>query len=181
MVALSDESLLAGMASGDQDAAASFVRRYQTRVYGLVLTIVGVPTLAEDVAQNTFVKAWRSADSYDPRRGRASTWLLTIARNAAIDAVRYRHEQPMDPETLLAVLTARSASDEGPGPDSSLALRQALADLPPEQAGPIVMMTVYGLTAQEVASRDDVPLGTVKTRVRRGLLALRARLETRDG
>ena len=180
MVALSDESLLAGMASGDQHAAAAFVRRYQARVYGLALTIVGVPALAEDVAQDAFVKAWRSADSYDARRGRVSTWLLTIARNAAIDAMRYRHEHPMDPETLLAVLTARPEDDDGSDPDSSLGLRQALADLPPEQAGPIVMMTFYGLTAQEISARHDVPLGTVKTRVRRGLLALRARLEVRD-
>jgi RNA polymerase sigma factor (sigma-70 family) len=180
MVALSDESLLAGMASGDQHAAAAFVRRYQARVYGLALSIVGVPALAEDVAQDAFVKAWRSADSYDTRRGRVSTWLLTIARNAAIDTMRYRHEQPMDPETLLAVLTTRSESDEGPDPDRSLGLRQALADLPPEQARPIVMMTFYGLTAQEISSRNDVPLGTVKTRVRRGLRALRARLEVDD-
>jgi RNA polymerase sigma factor (sigma-70 family) len=180
MVALSDESLLAGMASGDQRAAEAFVRRYQARVYGLALTVVGVPAVAEDVAQDAFVKAWRGADSYDARRGRVSTWLLTIARNAAVDAVRYRHEQPMDPETLLAVLTTRSDSDEGADLDRSLGLRQALADLPPEQAGPIVMMTFYGLTAQEISARNDVPLGTVKTRVRRGLRALRARLEVRD-
>jgi RNA polymerase sigma factor (sigma-70 family) len=180
MVALSDESLLAGMASGDQRAAAAFVRRYQARVYGLALTIVGVPALAEDVAQDAFVKAWRSAGSYDTRRGRVSTWLLTIARNAAIDAMRYRHEQPMETETLLAVLTTRSEGREEPDPVNSLRLREALAELPPEQAGPIVMMTFYGLTAQEISDRNDVPLGTVKTRVRRGLRALRTRLEVRD-
>ena len=161
MVALSDESLLAGMASGEEHAAAAFVRRYQARVFGLALTIVGVPALAEDVAQDAFVKAWRHAATYDPRRGRVSTWLLTITRNAAIDAIRYRHEQ-------------------GDELDTSLALRQALSELPPEQATPIVMMTFYGLTANEIATSNDVPLGTVKTRVRRGLRALRERLGVRD-
>jgi RNA polymerase sigma factor (sigma-70 family) len=180
MVALSDESLLAGMASGEQGAAAAFVRRYQARVYGLALTIVGVPALAEDVAQDAFVKAWRHAATYDARRGRVSTWLLTITRNAAIDAIRYRHEHPMDPDLLLALLTSRDESGERDDLDTSLGLRQALAELPPEQATPIVMMTFYGLTANEIATRNDIPLGTVKTRVRRGLRALRQRLGVRD-
>jgi RNA polymerase sigma factor (sigma-70 family) len=177
---LSDESLLAGMASGEQEAAAAFVRRYQARVYGLALTIVRTPSLAEDVAQEAFVKAWRSADTYDARRGRVATWLLSITRNAAIDAIRYRHEQPMDAELLLALLTTRQDTGETERVDTSLVLRQALADLPREQATPIVMMTFYGLTAKEIADRDDIPLGTVKARVRRGLQALRDRWEVRD-
>jgi RNA polymerase sigma factor (sigma-70 family) len=177
---LSDESLLAGMASGEQEAAAAFVRRYQSRVYGLALTIVRTPALAEDVAQEAFVKAWRSAETYDARRGRVATWLLSITRNAAIDAIRYRHEQPMDAELLLALLTTRQDTGEVERVDTSLLLRQALADLPREQATPIVMMTFYGLTAKEIADRDDIPLGTVKARVRRGLQALRDRWEVRD-
>ena len=180
MVGLSDESLLAGMASGDQTAASTFVRRYQSRVFGLALAIVGAPALAEDVAQEALVKAWRHADSYDSRRGRVPTWLLTITRNTAIDAVRYRHEHPMDPELLTAVLTARDDSADEDDLDTSLRLRQALATLPPEQAIPIVMMTFYGMTANEVASSKDMPLGTVKTRVRRGLMALRERMGARD-
>jgi RNA polymerase sigma-70 factor (ECF subfamily) len=180
MVALSDESLLAGMAGGEQSAAAAFVRRYQARVFGLALVIVGVPALAEDVAQDAFVKAWRHAGSYDPRRGRVSTWLLTITRNAALDAVRYRHEDPMDPHLLLALLASGDEIDEEDDRDTSLGLRQALAELPTDQATPIVMMTFYGLTAQEIAGRTDVPLGTVKSRVRRGLQTLRARMGVRD-
>ena len=179
-MSVSDESLLAGMAGGDQDAAAALVRRYQARVYGLALTILRQPALAEDVAQDTFVKAWRHAATYDPRRGRVSTWLLTITRNAAIDAIRYRHDDPMDPALLVALLTVRDESDDGDDLDTNLALRQALAELPPEQAAPIVLMSYFGLTAQEIASRDDVPLGTVKTRVRRGLRRLRQRMGVRD-
>jgi RNA polymerase sigma factor (sigma-70 family) len=181
MVSLSDESLVAGMASGEQDAAAAFVRRFQARVYGLALAVVGVPTLAEDVAQEAFVKAWRHAATYDARRGRVSTWLLTITRNSAIDAIRFRHEHPMDPDLLLALLTAKEDNDESDDPDTSARLQQALADLPSEQARPIVMMAFYGFTATEIAAQNDMPLGTVKTRVRRGLKAMRERLGVRDG
>jgi RNA polymerase sigma-70 factor (ECF subfamily) len=174
---LSDESLLAGMARGEPDSAAAFVRRYQARVYGLALTIVGVPAVAEEVAQETFIKAWRHAATYDGRRGRVSTWLLTITRNTAIDMVRYRHDDPMDPELLMAVLTARQDGDPADDQDTSLQLRQALSELTPEQAMPIVMMTYHGLTAQEIATRNDIPVGTIKTRVRRGLQVLRDRWE----
>jgi RNA polymerase sigma factor (sigma-70 family) len=180
MVALSDESLVAGMASGERDAAAAFVRRFQSRVYGLALSIVAVPALAEDVAQEAFVKAWRHAATYDARRGRVSTWLLTLTRNCAIDAIRYRHENPMEPDLLLALLTAREDGDEPDDPETGAQLQQALAELPPEQARPIVMMAFYGFTATEIAARDDVPLGTVKTRVRRGLAFLRQRMGVRD-
>jgi RNA polymerase sigma-70 factor (ECF subfamily) len=179
-VVVSDESLLAGMASGDEDAAAALVRRYQARVYGLALTIVRLPGLAEDVAQEAFVKAWRHAATYDPRRGRVSTWLLSITRNAAIDAIRYRHDDPTDPDHLVALLTVRDEGDTGDDLDTNLELRQALAELPHEQAAPIVLMTFFGLTAQEISIRDDIPVGTVKTRVRRGLRKLRERMGVRD-
>ena len=180
VVALSDESLLAGMANGNQDAAATFVRRYQARVYGLALTVIGVPAVAEEVAQETFVKVWRHASTYDARRGRVSTWLLTITRNAAVDAVRYRHEDPMDPSLLVAMLSPRQPADSDDAPETSLILREALRGLPPGQREPILLMTFSGMTAKEIAARDEIPLGTVKTRVRRGLQAMRERLEVRD-
>jgi RNA polymerase sigma factor (sigma-70 family) len=179
VVALSDESLLAGMADGDQDAAATFVRRYQARVYGLAMTVTGVPAVAEEVAQESFVKAWRHASTYDARRGRVSTWLLTITRNTAVDAVRYRHEDPTDPSLLMALLSPPRRGSED-AQDTSLLLREALAALPPGQREPILLMTFSGLTAKEIAARHDIPLGTVKTRVRRGLRAMRQRLEVRD-
>lgn len=159
------------MADGDQDAASAFVRRYQARVFGLVLTIVHTPAVAEEVSQEVFLKAWRHASSYDARRARVSSWLLTIARNAAIDAVRYRHEEPMDPDVLTSMLAPEERDDGDTA--TGLTLRDALAGLPAEQRRPIVLMTFQGLTAREVASREGLPLGTVKTRVRRGLTRLR--------
>ena len=178
---LSDEILLAGMAGGDQDAAAAFVRRYQARVYGLALTVVGSPALAEEVAQEAFLKAWRHAASYDPRRGRVATWLLTITRNTAVDAVRYGHESPMDPDLLLAVLSRRDDVPPERDVEGVMMLREALVDLPAEQSRPIVLMAFQGMTAQEIALQQNIPLGTVKTRVRRGLRRLGDKLGVRDG
>jgi RNA polymerase sigma-70 factor (ECF subfamily) len=109
-----------------------------------------------------------------------STWLLTITRNAAVDAVRYRHEDPMDPSLLVAMLTPRRSEGSDDAADNSLVLRAALADLPPGQREPILLMTFSGMTAKEIAIREAVPLGTVKTRVRRGLKAMRERMEVRD-
>ena len=178
---LSDESLLAGMAVGDEDAAAAFVRRYQARVVGLAMTVVGNRAVAEEVAQEAFVKAGRHAASYDVRRGRVTTWLLTITRNTAIDAVRYRRETPMDPDILTNVLLAGDTSpDTADRWTTTEEIRDALAALPPNQSRPVVLMTFYGLTANEIAERDGLPLGTVKTRVRRGLGALRERMGARD-
>lgn len=183
MTPLSDESLLAGMAVGDRDAAAAFVRRYQARVYGLALTVVGIPALAEEVAQESFVKAWRHAAAHDPRRGSVATWLLTVTRNTAIDTIRYRRETPMDPDVLTSTLL--DERDQRAEPADHVAatdqVRAALRTLPAEQRRPVVLMTFYGLTARDIAERDGVPLGTVKTRVRRGLAALRERLGATDG
>ena len=96
-VDLSDDSLLAGMALGDADATAAFVRRYQPRVYGLALAIVGSSAVAEEVAQEAFLRIWRNAAVYDARRGQVATWVLTITRNLSIDALRLRGEQPIAP------------------------------------------------------------------------------------
>jgi RNA polymerase sigma-70 factor (ECF subfamily) len=182
VAALSDESLLAGMAAGESTAATAFVRRYQARVYGLARTVVGSSALAEDVAQEVFLKAWRHASAYDARRGPVASWLLTITRNAAIDAVRYRREVPTDPDVLIGALAGRSSDLDRPGSAVETAdeLRQALRELPREQSTPLVLMVFYGLTAKEVAARDGIPVGTVKTRVRRAFSVLRQRLGVRD-
>ena len=119
--ALSDEALLAGLAAGDADAATAFIRRFQARVYGLVITIVRDEGAAEDVAQETFVRAWKHARTYDPRRGRVATWLLTIARNLAIDVVRVKTAEPLDPDLVADRLqragVVGSAADEALPPD----------------------------------------------------------------
>jgi RNA polymerase sigma factor (sigma-70 family) len=178
--ALSDEALLAGMAAGDADAATAFIRRFQARVYGLVVTIVRDQGTAEDVAQETFVRAWRHARSYDPRRGRVATWLLTIARNLAIDVIRVKTAQPLDPD----VVADRLQSTDVAGADQSLPaderdrVRRAIAELPAEQRPALFLAAYLGRTAKEVGEHEGVPLGTAKTRIRAAMLKLRDSLET---
>ena len=109
MWSLSDDALIAGLAVGDEDAASAFVRRFQRRVFGLARTIVGDDRAAEDVAQEAFVRAWRHAGSFDPRRGTVVGWLLTITRNLAIDAVRVRRPLVVDPAALVVAPPGRLA------------------------------------------------------------------------
>lgn len=172
----SDESLLAGMAAGDEQAGISFVRRYQRRVFGLALGLVGDPALAEDIAQEALVRAWRHAPVYDVRRGKVSTWVLTIARNLAIDALRARRAVPTDPDELigLGLLSTEPAPDDAAvGSDAARSLHAAIALLPGEQRRALVLASFYGLTAAEVGAREGIPLGTAKTRIRTALIRLR--------
>lgn len=179
MWSLSDEALLAGMVAGDREAATSFIRRYQARVFGLALGILSDRAAAEEVAQEAFLRAWRHGAGFDPRRGHVSTWLLTITRNLAIDAARMRRQEPFDPGTLMSLLESGDEEYEEPlvVADDSNRLRRALADLPPEQRIAVVEAGFLGRTAREISEREGVPLGTVKTRIRSALQKLRVALE----
>jgi RNA polymerase sigma factor (sigma-70 family) len=172
MEGLSDETLLAGLAAGDAEAAAGFVRRFQSRVYGLALTMLRDPSLAEEVAQETFVRAWRHAATYDARRGRVPTWLLTIARNLAIDRSRMRSPLPIDPEVVASELDL-ALTDPTLDVTERDRLRRAIATLPDDQRRALVLAAYAGRTAREISELDGVPLGTVKTRIRAAMLKLR--------
>jgi RNA polymerase sigma factor (sigma-70 family) len=183
MWSLSDETLLAGLGSGDSEAAAAFVRRFQGKVYGLAHTIVGDPMTAEEVAQETFTRAWRHASAYDPRRARVSTWLLSIARNVAIDQLRMRRHEPVDPEAFFSLEIASpdaAPDDRAIAGDNAARLRDALKALPVEQRRALVLASFYGRTGREISALEGVPLGTVKTRIRTAMLKLRSILEARD-
>jgi RNA polymerase sigma-70 factor (ECF subfamily) len=168
--ALSDEALVAGVAIGDPSAMVVFVHRFEPRVYGLALRVVGDSGLAEEVTQDAFVRVWRRASTFDPRRGRVASWLLTITRNLAVDAVRLRRDHPIDLE-LVAVLADVAPE---PGYQMDAKLETELHALPADQARAVVLSAYYGFTAKEVADVEGIPLGTAKTRLRRGLARLRA-------
>jgi RNA polymerase sigma factor (sigma-70 family) len=177
---VSSETVLAAMGAGDRDAAAVFVRRFQSRVYGLALTMLRDPELAEDVAQDTFIRAWRYAGTYDARRGQVATWLLTIARNAALDRVRLRSATPMDPSLVAAELD-RELPEETGGSAEWAHVRGAVAELPADQRRALVLAMYAGRTAREISELDGVPLGTVKTRIRSAMTKLRATLGAEHG
>jgi len=174
-----DDALMAAMAAGDHDAAAVFVRRHQRQVFGLALSVVGDRVAAEDVAQEAFTKAWRHAGSFDCRRASVTTWLLTITRNVAIDAIRLRRSDPTDPWVMASMLGA------GRGPEPAEAavagavrrrLVSALRELPEEQRRAVVLAAIGGRTGEQISQTEGIPLGTAKTRIRTGLLRLRADL-----
>jgi len=175
-----DESLVAGLVAGRLDALDQLYDRHRTMAYSIAMRVTNDPALAEDVVQEAFLGAWRNAARYTQDRGSVRTWLLSIVHHRAIDAVRRRRPATDLPEP-----------DTGPSPDALTlpdvwvevagrldreAIVTALATLSRPQREAIELAYWGGLTQQEVAQRTAAPLGTVKSRVRLGLLALRAAL-----
>ncbi|MFB7421207.1 RNA polymerase sigma factor [Streptomyces sp. NPDC056121] len=177
---LPDEALLSGLATGDPELAATFVRRFQHTVFGVAIAVLGDPQLAEDVSQQTFERAWRHAQIYDSRRGSVTTWLTAIAHNLAIDVARARRPVPVAPEdldSLLDVVTDTATPEQlALADEASVALRSAVARLPREQGRALVMAGIYGMTGQQIADVEQIPLGTAKTRIRTAMGKLRSTL-----
>ena len=178
-----DHVLLGGFAVGDAHTGPAFVRRFQGRVYGVAINMLGDRGLAEEVAQEAFVRAWKDAATYDPERASVATWLLRITHNLAIDAVRGRRPVALGPE-LVAALTptgpATTVEDATVTSDLAAQARAALTRLPPGQAKAVWLAAFYGHSAQQVAVSEGISLGTAKCRIGRGLRALRAELSHPD-
>ena len=171
-MARSDQELLTGMASGDRGAFAEFFDRHAPRVLGLLCKWLGQRSDAEDVLQETFWQVWCRAGQYDAARAAPEAWLVLIARSRAMDHRRRQRPAPALPD--------------GPGPaDPASALerseqtqqvRTALASLPEEQRSAISLAFYGGLTYEQVAQHQAIPLGTAKTRIRLGMRRLRSLL-----
>ena len=178
----SEESAIASVSAASAvglAAGATFVHRFERRVFGLAVSITRDRGLAEEVAQEAFLRAWRAAGSYDPARGSVVTWLLTITRNLAIDAVRARRSFATD-AAILEHLISAVLRDPTEAIDDQLEAAEAagrLRALPPEQARAVLLAVMAGRTAQEVADHEGIPLGTAKTRIRTGLARLRRAVE----
>jgi RNA polymerase sigma-70 factor (ECF subfamily) len=173
---VSDEALLAGVAVGDDQAGLIFVRRYQRRLYGLAVAIVGDVGDAEDVAQEAFIRIFRHAQVFDARRGSVSTWALTITHNLAIDATRVRRGVPTDPDDrvfLELMSTERQPDTAAVASEAVERARSALLDLPIDQRRAVVLAALYGRTAEEISESETIPLGTAKSRIRLGMAKLR--------
>jgi len=173
---LADEALLAALALGEADAAVVFVRRFQRRVFGVAVSVTSDPAIAEDVAQQAFERAWRHGGSFDARRGSVATWLLAITRNLAIDAMRVRRPQPMDP----CVVAGLMGEGRSPDPEAAAVVSDELDRiclrldaLPAEQRRAVLLATVGGRTMNEIGDIEGIPVPTAKTRLRAGLRKLR--------
>jgi RNA polymerase sigma-70 factor (ECF subfamily) len=185
MVGIPDEALLAGFVSGDRDATGAFLQRFRNRVYGLALAMLHDPALAEDVAQEAFVRAWKHGPSYDRRLGTVSNWLLRITRNLALDRLRRRRKEIeiIDPDILESLVTSTQPSaveDAAITSDMAAAVTAALAQVPPEQRRALVLAAYYGRTAEEISRSEGIPLGTAKTRILLGLRKVRALLDAAE-
>jgi RNA polymerase sigma-70 factor (ECF subfamily) len=163
-----DAELLGLVADGDQRAFEELHRRYARSVLGIALRRMGDRGRAEDATQDTFASVWRSAARFDPSRGKATSWLFTVARNAIIDGLRRR------PEATTAEPPDLPAS--GPGPDDaaesewvSWRIHRALETLPDQERTLVELAYWSGLSQSEIAAHVGLPLGTVKTRTRSAL------------
>jgi RNA polymerase sigma-70 factor (ECF subfamily) len=170
--------LVSQIAHGDDRAMAQLYDNTSRLVYGLCLRIVKDPSAAEDITLETFLQLWRTAESYDPVRGTVLAWLLTVVRSRSIDWLRARKARRADlEETLDGVFDLH---DGRPSPESASIdadrariIRGAMAELPPEQRRAIELTYFSGLSHSEIASHTGLPVGTVKTRIRLGMMRLR--------
>jgi RNA polymerase sigma-70 factor (ECF subfamily) len=172
----SDDELLAGAARGDQHDFAALYDRVAAPVYGLVRRVVRDPAQAEEVSQEVFVDVWRTAARFDPDRGSATAWILTIAHRRAIDRVRAdqasrqrtarvgRDQQQRDYDAVAEAVETAFEHEQ---------VRLALGSLTALQREAVELAYYQGYTYREVAEVLDTPLGTVKTRMRDGLIRLR--------
>lgn len=173
---LDDRTLMQAIALRDQDALMQLYARHGAALYGLALRVLGIPSSAEEVIQDVFIKIWNQPARWDPALGRLSSWLLTTTRNAAIDRLRQerRHWHPVEiaepSEELLGALDAQDAPLWAEGQ----LLRQIIATLPYQQRQLVELAFYGGHSHSELAQMLDLPLGTVKTRLRAAIQALRA-------
>jgi len=170
-----DRELLQAIARQDANALVALFDRYNRLAFGLAYRILGDAFVAEEVVQDAFMSIWRNAASYDFARGNVRSWLLTIVRNRAIDQLRGafgRSQSNVDLDAMASVLAAPDLWDDVLVEIQATDVRAALGALPEEQRVAIELAYFEGLTHVEIAARLDIPLGTVKSRLRLGLQKL---------
>jgi RNA polymerase sigma factor (sigma-70 family) len=176
---VADRAVLARVASGELDALQDLYDRYRTMAYSIALRITADAALAEDVVQDAFLGAWRNAARYVEGKGSVKTWLLSIVHHRAVDAVRRRRPTTDLPDVDAPpppTLTLPDIWQEVAGNLDRAEIASALATLSDVQREAIELAYFGGLTQVEIADRTGAPLGTVKSRIRLGLLAMRQAL-----
>lgn len=177
---MSDVELLHAVARGDEAALARLYDAYRVILFGLLVRILNSREEAEDILQEVFVQVWRRAKDFDEKRGRPFTWLVTLTRSRAID--RLRQLGARQRLALGAALEQEQADEfsdaltDSVRAEQQAVVRRALAELPEEQRTTLLLAYFDGLTQSEIAAKLNAPLGTIKTRMRSGMIKLRALL-----
>jgi RNA polymerase sigma-70 factor (ECF subfamily) len=171
-----DLATVTALKSGDQGAMAVLYDRYASVVYAVALRVLGEAGAAEDVLQEVFLQLWRNPGAFDAARGSLGAWLAVITRNRAIDSLRKRR-----PETDIEDCVVSVAPDLAGDADRSRAaekVRSVLGGMPAAQRDALQMAYFEGLSHTEIATKTGEPLGTIKTRIRAGLMSLRKAFQT---
>ena len=172
---LSNEAeIVARLADGDREGFVRLYDQYSGLVYGVALRVLRNSAAAQDVLQEVFLKLWRNPSSFDSARGRLAPWLAVITRHKAVDSLRKRKFEA-DPEESAALPSTPMQANQPNYEDAELA-RRLMAQLPAEQRQVLELAYLDGMTHVEIANRLDQPLGTIKSRIRLGLLSLRKEL-----
>lgn len=174
---LADEDLLVRVDGGDAEAFEVIYDRHSRVAFSLAFRLMGERQAAEDLVQDAFLAAWRNAAAYSPTRGSVRNWLLSIVHNRGIDRLRTIQAQSRRQEALEQIERRRPPADdaaiEGVGRVMADSVREHLGALPREQVEVLTLAYYGGFTHQEIAQMLDLPLGTVKGRMRLGLERLR--------
>ncbi|KAA0219914.1 MAG: sigma-70 family RNA polymerase sigma factor [Planctomycetota bacterium] len=172
---ITDETLLKRVAARDSEAFSRLYDRCAGRVYAFILRLIGPSGDAEDVLQETFCQVWAQADRYSPDRSAPLAWMLLIARSRSLDHLRRRRVRASVPEIETPPVSDDVAEIHELN-ESRRSAGEALRRLPSEQSRLITLAFYGGLTHEQIARRESLPLGTVKTRIRRGMLSLKETL-----
>jgi RNA polymerase sigma-70 factor (ECF subfamily) len=179
---LRDIELLRQIAAGDRSAFAEFYDRHSVLMFSVASRILNDPAEAEDVLQEAFMQIWEKAGKFDSQLGRASSWAAILVRNRAIDRIRSaqrrnRLAQEAGPELAFAAAECATANETLHGVEKAKMIQSAIGELPADQRSAIQLAYFSGLTHTEISEKLQEPLGTIKARIRRGLMKLREQLE----
>ncbi len=175
-----DERLLQRIKNGDFDAVEELYNQYSRLAFALALRILNDPGAAEDAVQEVFLRVWKQPNSYDPARGRFPTWLMSVVHNQCIDQLRKRRHQGLSLDQEESQERLNYLAEKAPALEEEVwskmkrdTIRKALEWLPDEQRKLIELAFFGGYTHNEIAIHTGQPLGTVKSRIRQGLLKLK--------
>ena len=173
--------LVEGLRDREPGALQEAYDRFGRITFGFLVKTLGDRGAAEEVQQQVFLEIWRRADRFDPERGKLLTWVMTIARSRAIDHLRRRVPEPIDPNAAAAAADAPSGGGEIEALADQWRMRALLDRLPTTEADLLRLRFYDGFSQSEIAAREDIPLGTVKTRMISGLRRLREMIEEESG